>query len=395
MNCEICEKMYKFLRILMLLICIGVSCFQLTICFGKLRDPPTSTHYAYFLNESLWYPSVTICRNPPFKTELFEKYGFLNSEITYATTWKRFKYDQYSIQGFFEEVTYAFNEIVSIAALDELTENLRVTSYFSLTHGRCFTLSPKRESTRWGGRYGYYLYLAPDSTNTLNWNGIHVYIHEGNDKLTEKNGVDIFEEHLFVEAGDSVQVNLKVSRYNQLPNRRKECNSSFDYSKSSCVEEGVNDIISTYVGCQVPWVPNEKLPECNSYKQLMTIVTNSTASTYLQETLRKSNCIRKCKRNIYLPLLQSIREIEPNAWSLRIYFSSNLISQMDEVIAYDWNTLIADLGGSLGFLLGLSVFGSIGLIESAVAKIKGKSIGAICPSAKKDTTATVGLGQDI
>lgn len=36
---------------------------------------------------------------------------------------------------------------------------------------------------------------------------------------------------------------------------------------------------------------------------------------------------------------------------------------MEEVVGYDWNNFLADLGGSLGFLLGLSVLGIIALAE--------------------------------
>lgn len=45
--------------------------FQLSECFRKLVHPPTSTHYTFKLNDSIYYPSVTICRNPGFKTDLF------------------------------------------------------------------------------------------------------------------------------------------------------------------------------------------------------------------------------------------------------------------------------------------------------------------------------------
>lgn len=49
--------------------------------------------------------------------------------------------------------------------------------------------------------------------------------------------------------------------------------------------------------------------------------------------------------------------------NLSLYFSSNLITVMDEVLGYDWNTFISDMGGSLGFLLGLSVIGALSLAE--------------------------------
>lgn len=49
--------------------------------------------------------------------------------------------------------------------------------------------------------------------------------------------------------------------------------------------------------------------------------------------------------------------------NLSLYFSSNLVTVMDEVLGYDWNNFISDMGGSLGFLLGLSVIGALSLVE--------------------------------
>lgn len=39
---------------------------------------------------------------------------------------------------------------------------------------------------------------------------------------------------------------------------------------------------------------------------------------------------------------------------------------MVESYAYDWNLFLADLGGSLGFLLGLSVLGVVSFLEQIV-----------------------------
>lgn len=49
--------------------------------------------------------------------------------------------------------------------------------------------------------------------------------------------------------------------------------------------------------------------------------------------------------------------------NLSLYFSSNLVTVMDEVLGYDWNNFISDMGGSLGFLLGLSVIGALSFVE--------------------------------
>lgn len=54
---------------------------------------------------------------------------------------------------------------------------------------------------------------------------------------------------------------------------------------------------------------------------------------------------------------------------ITIYYSSNLVTQMNEVISYDWNVFLSDIGGSLGFLLGLSVIGVITVFEELIQMI--------------------------
>lgn len=42
---------------------------QLSECFSKLNYPPITTHSHFDLNETISYPALTICRDPPYKPE--------------------------------------------------------------------------------------------------------------------------------------------------------------------------------------------------------------------------------------------------------------------------------------------------------------------------------------
>jgi hypothetical protein len=39
-------------------------------CVNKLLKPPVSTHSNFELNETMHYPAITFCRNPPFKKDV-------------------------------------------------------------------------------------------------------------------------------------------------------------------------------------------------------------------------------------------------------------------------------------------------------------------------------------
>ena len=74
-------------------------------------------------------------------------------------------------------------------------------------------------------------------------------------------------------------------------------------------------------------------------------------------------CPASCIIRIYTPYIQNRKEKEMPDGELSVAFSSNLITMMKEVLGYDWNLFLADLGGSLGFLLGVSVLGALGALE--------------------------------
>lgn len=56
--------------------------------------------------------------------------------------------------------------------------------------------------------------------------------------------------------------------------------------------------------------------------------------------------------------------IQPRPRSqVSLYYTSKMVSVIEERIAYDLSQFVADMGGSLGFLLGLSVIGLIKVLE--------------------------------
>jgi hypothetical protein len=59
---------------------------------------------------------------------------------------------------------------------------------------------------------------------------------------------------------------------------------------------------------------------------------------------------------------------EPNhrVSQLYLFYNSRMVQVAEERLAYDWSLFLSDLGGSLGFLLGLSVLGIIGIVERLI-----------------------------
>jgi len=62
-----------------------------------------------------------------------------------------------------------------------------------------------------------------------------------------------------------------------------------------------------------------------------------------------------CHVSIYTPTIVSRKEIDetnsPHGF-IAMYYTNNLVTQMKEVVGYNFTAFISDIGGSLGFLLG-------------------------------------------
>lgn len=60
----------RIVRIAVLIVCGCVVSVQFLECFKKLQHPPKSTRTQYDINETLTYPALTFCRDPPYKAQV-------------------------------------------------------------------------------------------------------------------------------------------------------------------------------------------------------------------------------------------------------------------------------------------------------------------------------------
>lgn len=77
-------------------------------------------------------------------------------------------------------------------------------------------------------------------------------------------------------------------------------------------------------------------------------------------------CLKPCDTTIYSSFVMNRkplkRDFEPYS-KVYIYYTSKMVTNLEERSSYDSSQFLADMGGSLGFLLGLSVIGFIILME--------------------------------
>ena len=52
-----------------------------------------------------------------------------------------------------------------------------------------------------------------------------------------------------------------------------------------------------------------------------------------------------------------------------VYYTSKLVTNIEELPGYDWSQFVADMGGSVGFLLGLSIIAVIVVLEKILGHL--------------------------
>ncbi|XP_061386620.1 uncharacterized protein LOC133322631 [Musca vetustissima] len=375
----------KIIRYVVLFVCCIIVIVQLYECFSKLDNPPISTHSYYNLNETIEMPAVTICREPPYKEEeLTEISGNNCTHPKYSSCWNLYPYDEVPISEFFINSTFNISETFynDQYGLNSFKSNVEITSNTQFFRGRCHTIRPKVALRRATKNSGYSIMLqhhVPKSDVDLDKYetrpGWHVYIHDPKENFTEVSmKASGRVEYVFVDIDEEIEIKLQSQYFSNIETKYQYCNKDENYSELKCGENCILDSVGKYANCSGPWLKNDhKMEPCNSYKSIMKLI-GEYGRVYESDDDPECDCEQPCESRIFSTYIQNrknfTKNIEPSS-QIYIYYTTKLISMMEERPSYDTTQFIADVGGSLGFLLGLSVLGLIGILEQIALLLCG------------------------
>ncbi|KAL1498216.1 hypothetical protein ABEB36_009050 [Hypothenemus hampei] len=357
----------QFLKLLVVLGCLCFSIYQVAQCVFKLLKPPITTYYGFHLNESMTYPSVTICRRPGFKDESLIKFGLrARQALTTHNAFLSFNFSMYTIQEFLKETTYKYK------------------SFETISSGKCFTFNPLVTSNEYSMSGGWFFFLKHDMTVRQpdaygqNEDGFHVYVHDSNEIMNSDDGQDDnFLEYVYLEAWEEMRIHFKHQEFFRVNTNENPCIDHADqptYSRSRCIEECLHRRIAKIINCTLPWLwllAEDSYPQCDNFEDVNKLISFFLAHNR-KELVANCSCLRSCHVTIYNPTIirrnDGAENNYPNS-ALGMYYTNNLVTEMREVVGYSFNTFISDIGGSLGFLLGLSVVGLIKVLEKIICEI--------------------------
>ncbi|XP_050298509.1 uncharacterized protein LOC126737577 isoform X2 [Anthonomus grandis grandis] len=336
------------------------------------------------------YPSVTICRRPGFKTKHFPKYGLRKNEgLLYHNVFRFFNFTRYSIKDFLNETTYTFEEVVGLLAYNGCGGELAAVtwkSFDTITQGKCFTFQPGETSDKFSISGGWWFYMLHDMTQRsedhfgVSEYGTSVYVHHDSDILTsEGEQENNFLEHIYVEAAEDIRMQLKYQSFRRVRSKDNLCidpEENPEYSRSKCLELCFQYYVANQTNCTLPWLwllPDDWLPQCSNFTQVHRLVT-----AFLPHNRKAvaANCSEECPKSchvtLYTPNIISRKQVAEEQFPhsfIAMYYSNNIVTEMMEMEGYNANAFISDIGGSLGFLLGLSVISFLAVLEAIICGI--------------------------
>lgn len=80
-------------------------------------------------------------------------------------------------------------------------------------------------------------------------------------------------EYVYVEAEEDIEIKLAVQQFAMMENSDNRCNNQPNYSAIQCGEDCRWKIITNSIGCTAPWIPNIKLPTCNTFEDIRQFIT--------------------------------------------------------------------------------------------------------------------------
>ncbi|XP_058056300.1 acid-sensing ion channel 2 [Anopheles bellator] len=371
----LCQEPKRLVRGIVLFVCSIVVVYQLTDCFRKLFSPPISTHSRFDLNDTMLYPSITFCREPAYKADVMAKYN-LAMHPKYTSGFDNFPFNETSLEELFSEATYNHSEFFLQHGLNGGTDTIEVEESLHLDMGRCYTLNPLITTKHSWKDAGYSIMLRHDSNMSIPMTvgetlpGWHIFIHEQKEGFAENRMQSSGRvEYLFLEVNEEMEIRLSTQHFFMLASYENECVEFSPISSTKCGELCHWRTVVESVGCSGPWMPGLDVAYCDNPTDTKQLIKIYRQLEDLDGT--QCGCFQPCTTTIFTASVMNRKEFRLNipAAQLWVYYTSKMVAVVEEFHGYDFNQFVSDLGGSLGFLLGLSVLGLIGLLEKIVEMV--------------------------
>ena len=181
-----------------------------------------------------------------------------------------------------------------------------------------------------------------------------VFIHDPDFYFPSINP-EAFPRVLFtIDDSQSQLIWIKVTYKTLMDKDNQHCNSAQSYSFTKCIRESV----SSAVGCRMPWDPWSQQKNCTTVQQMLELnimYDDLDITSKFQTLVEETQCLTPCTFTQYELSGQPVKYRMNYNTRFTFKFSSFHANKKIEIPLYPLESLLSDLGGALGLLLGFSI----------------------------------------
>ena len=237
-----------------------------------------------------------------------------------------------------------------------------VYNHFDPSYGQCITIdiSPligKARAKELENHFTLSLELKPFHNQSY----YQTFLHNGSDifALHENMPMTPFGSEKF----GGVELVIEKTVINSLPTKNYVCGKSYF---QTCLKNTLAKNLKTKYNCYIPILSYDKNTKVCSTKIILQTIKTWIYHMKSRADFEDCKNLKPCDDIMY----KLVDKYESEEWRLEITFNNKLVTFVSDSYIYTIRSLFADLGGVIGMLLGLSVFG---LFETVLDKIQHHS----------------------
>ncbi|XP_054755590.2 acid-sensing ion channel 2-like [Lytechinus pictus] len=386
------NKIRRLFWILLIMAGFGLTCYQIVDRITYFLKYPTNINVAFDFEDQLPLPAIAICNINPYRRDLIEGTPFGNMVTHYV--WDKTTFDvtpyEATLNGtnmtqLLLDLKHPLNDTVLQVKLGH--EQLPISSFSTrfTTYGICYTFNSGEDGQppiyvkASGPTFGLsvilhtkqeWYYLEERDRFSA---GFHVILYDRGTEPVEDLGFSI-------KPGTGTQVALNIKEINNLAHPHGECEDkelvNYDYyALPECYNECMSDYIVSRCGCKPAALPGDA-PDCDPIQYFG--CGASSYGQFLEQRSGACDCPTPCFQRTY-DREMSYSSFPSNYWANLLattffadqnvtgeYFTQNIahfnvffkdltIQNVDQIKAYEFFSLMCDIGGSLGLWLGGSI----------------------------------------
>lgn len=197
-------------------------------------------------------------------------------------------------------------------------------------------------------------------------NVFYLYVHNKGQMIFPKNDLIYGSTFLYksIKQGNNYWQPFAITRTQwktlDRPDKRCDVDNQSEANTTMCITRYIERTTGCSIGLSGSDPEAERCNETNQIEEYKNII-NKLYPANSNQIYNMTGCLSKCDRYSYA--IKPTTDLTRPTWNknndsiaLWLYVSTGETEVREQYIEYDWNALVADVGGYLGLLLGHSVY---------------------------------------